>query len=543
MIKWETDEIQIIYFEDIKGEVKILVKVIAIANQKGGVGKTTTTVNLAACLAQKGRKVLLIDSDPQGNSTSGLGFDKRDIKKCIYDTLIDDVPMKELIIHSSYDNLDVLPATIQLAGAEIELVSLMNREGRLKSSLERVKHDYDYVLIDCPPSLGLLTINALTAASSVLIPIQCEFYALEGVSQLMNTIKLVQRNLNPALKLEGVVMTMYDARTNLSADVVDEVKKGLGKGLGAIFGDAADPVNTAVEPVRSDEEKKELLLKDIVPNPHQPRQVFDAAKLAELVESIKLHGVIQPLVVRKHGRKYEIVAGERRWRASKEAKLKTVPVIIRDYDDATMMEIALVENIQRHDLNPLEEAEGIKRLMTECKLTQEDAAKKVGRSRTAVANLLRLLNLPQQIREYVSRETLTMGQVKPLLSLDNEKQQLEVAAAIIEKGWSSRTVEDVVKELKTGRRFKVTEEAVIVAEEKANNKKGKAAAAGDVFTSDFQNRLVELLGTKVKVVPKDEKKGKIEIEYYSPEDLERIYDLLNRPAQQTLKRKKPWLSV
>ena len=292
-------------------------------------------------------------------------------------------------------------------------------------------------------------------------------------------------------------------------------KKGLGKGLGAIFGDAADPVNTAVEPVRSDEEKKELLLKDIVPNPHQPRQVFDAAKLAELVESIKLHGVIQPLVVRKHGRKYEIVAGERRWRASKEAKLKTVPVIIRDYDDA----------------------------MTECKLTQEDAAKKVGRSRTAVANLLRLLNLPQQIREYVSRETLTMGQVKPLLSLDNEKQQIEVAAAIIEKGWSSRTVEDVVKELKTGRRFKVTEEAVIVAEEKANNKKVKAAAAGDVFTSDFQNRLVELLGTKVKVVPKDEKKGKIEIEYYSPEDLERIYDLLNRPAQQTLKRKKPWLSV
>lgn len=202
-----------------------MVKVIAIANQKGGVGKTTTAVNLAACLAQNGRKVLLLDADPQGNATSGLGFDKRDIKKCIYDTLINDVMMKDVLLHSDYENLDVIPATIQLAGAEIELVSLMNREGRLKNALERVKHDYDYVLIDCPPSLGLLTINALTAANSVLVPIQCEFYALEGVSQLMNTIKLVQRNLNPALKLEGVLMTMFDQRTNLSSDVVGEVRK------------------------------------------------------------------------------------------------------------------------------------------------------------------------------------------------------------------------------------------------------------------------------------------------------------------------------
>ena len=202
-----------------------MVKVIAIANQKGGVGKTTTAVNLAAYLAQKDRKVLMLDADPQGNATSGLGFDKRDIKKCIYDTLINDVMMKDVLLHSDYENLDVIPATIQLAGAEIELVSLMNREGRLKNALERVKHDYDYVLIDCPPSLGLLTINALTAANSVLVPIQCEFYALEGVSQLMNTIKLVQRNLNPALKLEGVLMTMFDQRTNLSSDVVEEVRK------------------------------------------------------------------------------------------------------------------------------------------------------------------------------------------------------------------------------------------------------------------------------------------------------------------------------
>lgn len=202
-----------------------MVKVIAIANQKGGVGKTTTAVNLAACLAALNRKVLLVDSDPQGNATSGLGFDKRDIKQCIYDTLINDVSMQDVIKHTAYKNLDVVPATIQLAGAEIELVSLMNREGKMKNGLERVKHNYDYVIIDCPPSLGLLTINALTAASSVIIPIQCEFYALEGVTMLMNTIQLVQRNLNPALKLEGVLMTMYDSRTNLSNEVVVEVQK------------------------------------------------------------------------------------------------------------------------------------------------------------------------------------------------------------------------------------------------------------------------------------------------------------------------------
>lgn len=204
--------------------MKTVVKVIAIANQKGGVGKTTTSVNLSACVAELGKKVLLIDIDPQGNSTSGLGINKAKIKQSIYDALVNDVSAEEVIMDTQIPNLKLLPATIQLAGAEIELVTIMSRENRLKNALDKIKYSFDYVFIDCPPSLGLLTINSLTAANSVLVPIQCEFYALEGLSQLMNTISLVQKNLNPALSLEGVVLTMFDARTNLSIQVVDEVK-------------------------------------------------------------------------------------------------------------------------------------------------------------------------------------------------------------------------------------------------------------------------------------------------------------------------------
>lgn len=312
-------------------------------------------------------------------------------------------------------------------------------------------------------------------------------------------------------------------------------KKGLGKGLGAIFTD--NETIAPVEEVQPHEKEIEIAVSDIIPNPLQPRKTFDAGKLAELTESIKEHGVIQPLIVRKNGAKYEIVAGERRWRAAKTAKLKTVPVIVREYDNAKMAEIALVENIQRHDLNAIEEAEGIKRLMNEFGFNQEQAAKKIGRSRTAVTNILRLLNLPASVREAVSRETLTMGQVRPLLSLENAQEQEKLARIIAEQGLSARAVEEIVKKMKNGEEITFENDAEQTKKEKETRKNKKTEIS--IYCRDFQNRLIELLGTKVKIVPKNEKQGKIEIEYYSAEDLERIYELLEQqPKQNKIKREK-----
>jgi len=199
-------------------------KIISVANQKGGVGKTTTTVNLSTILAKKGKKVLLIDTDPQGNATSGLGVSK-DVELSVYDILIGDTEFDETLQETAIKNLKVCPSNISLAGAEVQLVSMMSREQRLKTKLDKIKDQYDYILIDCPPSLGLVTLNAFTASDSVLIPVQCEYFALEGLGQLLNTVNLVKKHLNKNLEIEGALLTMYDARTNLSNQVVKEIKK------------------------------------------------------------------------------------------------------------------------------------------------------------------------------------------------------------------------------------------------------------------------------------------------------------------------------
>ena len=458
---------------------------IACANQKGGVGKTTTVVNLAAYLALAGERVLVIDLDPQGNATSGLGLDRSSLEMSVYDGVIDGLGLVGLTVPGPL-GIDVVPSAIALAGAEVELAPLESRERRLARLVADVAPNYDYILVDCPPSLGLLTVNALTAADSVLIPLQCEYYALEGLTQLLGTIDLIRDHLNPPLALKGVVLTMFDGRTNLSAEVAAEVRRHLGErvfetvvprsvrlseapshGLpialyspelvGATayrrFADelrARDGASRRCRRVWSRDARAgdrdggmtarpdrstglgrglsslipqrqaggsgviDIPTGRIRPNPYQPRRTWDADELATLTASVAEHGIIQPILVTEVLDGYELVAGERRLRAAIAAGLERIPAVVRQLAARDQLELALVENLQRSDLDAIEAALAYRQLIDDFGLTQDEVAERVGRARSTVTNTLRLLDLAPSIQGAIVDGRLTEGHGRAL---------------------------------------------------------------------------------------------------------------------------------
>ncbi len=356
-----------------------LPRILAVANQKGGVGKTTTTINLGACLAEMGLRTLIVDLDPQGNARPGLGIENRGLETSMYHVLMNDEPLENCVEPTDVKNLFVAPASLDLAGAEIELVPAFSREGRLQRAIATVIDDYDYVFVDCPPSLGLLTVNGLTAAHEVLVPIQCEYYALEGLGQLLRNVDLVKRNLNAAARGEhhrvrdvrrsheagrpgrgrsprafrrqgvahrgsaqravvrGAVVRAADHHVRFPVTRSTRVPRrrqggalwldaaGLVRGLGSLIPESAGDTDAGAQPTFAD-----LPVGSIVPNPHQPRVHFDEVTLAELSASIEQIGVLQPILVRPlEAGRYELIAGERRWRAAQRAGLSIIPAIVR----------------------------------------------------------------------------------------------------------------------------------------------------------------------------------------------------------------------
>ena len=322
---------------------------------------------------------------------------------------------------------------------------------------------------------------------------------------------------------------------------------GLGRGLESLLSSSESQYETAIP--KDPEGAVEVPVENIRPNPYQPRKTFDKEKLKELSESIKKHGIIQPLIVRKKGLNYELVAGERRLRAARLAKLQTVPVLIREYDEKQMRELSLVENIQRHDLNPLEEAKAIQELMKQCGYTQAQAAERLGRSRAAVANLLRMLNLPEELQAMIADEKVTAGQMRPLSALTDREQQLKIGRALAENGWSDRTVEEVVKTIKEGKNLQVLNERVVILDKNGKpvkdkkGKKKKSGAEADIHYKQFEENLIEALGTKVRIVSKNDNVGKIEIDYYSLDDLDRICELLQGKNDSSSIDTAPWLKT
>jgi ParB family transcriptional regulator, chromosome partitioning protein len=474
----------------------------------------------------------------------------------------------------------VAPASLDLAGAEIELVPAFSRETRLRRAIETVLDDYDYVLIDCPPTLGLLTVNGLAAAHEVLVPIQCEYYALEGLGQLLRNVDLVKRNLNPTLDVSTIVCVMYDARTKLSTrwsprSVSTSVtrssgrwyrgrsgcrrrpptgnrssrsipvraahwrtatsrrrctmarRSGLGKGLSSLIPPGADT------PASSDLSVPilvEIPLADIAPNPNQPRVHFDEETLSELASSIAQIGVLQPILVRPaaSGDGYELIAGERRWRAAGRVGLATIPAVIRTSDDLGSVEQALVENLHRQDLTALEEAAAYQQLIEDFGLTHEQMAERVGKSRSAITNTLRLLGLPPSVQHLLADGKLSAGHARALLGTPDRALQDELARRAADEGWTVRAVEEAVRRGSAEPAIIETPEPA-VPEDRPTVPPPIDGAGLTPSTRlrppgllELEELLADYLETRVSV-HMGAKRGKVTVEFADLEDLERLY--------------------
>ena len=475
-------------------EGKSLTRILAIANQKGGVGKTTTAVNLSASLAAGEQRTLLVDLDPQGNAGSGLGVAKGS-ESSMYDVLIGDQSLSRVRRSTELKFLDLAPAHRDLVGAEIELVQMARREFRLRDALTEIASEYDYILIDCPPSLGLLTLNALSAAQSVLIPLQSEYYALEGLTEphlgpgrslfVPSSIpssssrassspcsirattwrtrwpptcdaSLAARSsrrssramsgCRKALAMASRFCSMISSRaavrsiwpsprvslelpphgqSDLRMSEVDPRPRrpALGRGLAALIPSAPIPAREGV---------LLLDLDRVAPDPDQPRHYFEPTALDELAQSIREQGILQPVLVRRSQAGFVLVAGERRWRAAQRAGLQQIPALVKDLSAAEAFTVALVENLQRQDLTPLEEAEGYRRLLEDHGMTQEDLAKRLGRDRSTIANTMRLLKLPgEEVRAEVATGRLSMGHARALLGAETPEAMIQLAREIL----------------------------------------------------------------------------------------------------------------
>ena len=450
------------------------------------------------------KKVLVVDADPQANASSGLGVDIRNVELSIYECLVNGEDASGAITQTEVEGLDIIPSHIDLVGAEIEMLNLENRERILKQILTPLKEKYDFILIDCSPSLGLITVNALTAADSVIIPVQCEYFALEGISKLLNTIKIIKSKLNPALEIEGFLLTMYDSRLRLANQIYEEVKRpfrdlvfttviqrnvklseassygkpvllydadskgsinhmqlaqeivekikdygsikrsALGRGLDALI--TMDDLKTGGSSSIS-----EIELSKIQPNPEQPRSVFEEETLEELATSIRSLGVIQPITLKEIGpEQYMIISGERRYRASLKAGLERIPAYIKTAADENVVEMALIENIQREDLNSIEIALAYQKLIDNYGLTQEGLSERVGKKRATIANYLRLLKLPAEIQVGLKDKKIDMGHARALIPVDDPEIQLALYEQILAQGLSVRNVEEMVRNIAEG---------------------------------------------------------------------------------------------